>query len=70
MVTSLKKNKFFVFIYGFLVAVGILLIKSSDVSITEAIIRVGLTFAFAAFFKWGWDSKTYGKKLEEEKVIE
>ncbi|OZS78650.1 hypothetical protein CF394_05020 [Tetzosporium hominis] len=70
MLTSLKRNKFMVFISGFLVAVGILLVKNSDVSITEAIIRVGLTFAFAAFFKWGWDSKTYGKKKEEEKLVE
>lgn len=70
MLTSLKRNKFLVFISGFLVAVGILLVKNSDVSITEAIIRVGLTFAFAAFFKWGWDSKTYGKKKEEEKLVE
>lgn len=70
MIDKLKTNRFFIFFFGFLVAVGILLVKNSDVSITEAIIRVGLTFAFAAFFKWGWDSKTYGKKKEEEKLVE
>lgn len=70
MVRKLNKRKLVRYIITVIAFVSVTMFFDENRTLLSALGQVLLLIGAIEFVNWGWDSKTYGKKKEEDKLNE